>query len=121
MNFLNIRVVVNGQDIYFLQKNKPILISVAANHSKIVATDGFHITKPLELSYNRPATYHLRIVCAIDDNLMYTGILLTLMFAIVGLVSQISILQLLSFVPVFYFLFFYYVKRKEFIQIQSVS
>lgn len=121
MNFLNIRVVVNDKDIYFLQKNKAVLIPVAANNSMIVATDGFHITKPLELSYQRPATYYLRIVCAIDDNLMWTGILLMVMFAFVGLISNLPLLQYLSLVPVFYFLFFYYINRKEFIQIRSSS
>jgi len=118
MNFLNIRVIVNGHDIYTLPIDKPVLISLYDKHAKLVATDGFHITKPLELSYHLPHTYHLKVVCAIDDNLLSVGILLLVVFSAVGLSSEILFLKLLSFFPIFYFLFLYYIKRKDFIQIK---
>lgn len=120
MNFLNIRVIVNGRDIYTLPKNKPVLIPIVENHPKIVATDGFHITRPVQLEYSRPSTYYLKVVCAIDNNLLLTGVVLLLIFALVGLISDIFLFRLLSFVPVFYFLFFYYVNRKKFLQIRAV-
>jgi hypothetical protein len=120
MNFLNIRVIVNGKDIYTLPPNKPVLISLEERHAKLVATDGFHITKPLELSYHLPHTYHLKVICAIDNNLLVTGIVLLILFSAVGLVSNISVLRYLSFIPIFYFLFIYYIKRREFIRFQIV-
>ncbi|MBS1920342.1 MAG: hypothetical protein JST17_08820 [Bacteroidetes bacterium] len=52
LSFLKIRVVVNGNMIYPLIKNQPLVISVKENHPKIVITDGFHHTKPLELVYH---------------------------------------------------------------------
>jgi hypothetical protein len=120
INFLNIRVIVNGKDIYTLPPNKPVLISLQDKNAKLVATDGFHITKPLELSYHRPHTYHLKVVCAIDDDLLLVGVVLLILFSAVGLVSDISFLMYLSFIPIFYFLFIYYIKRKEFIRFQIV-
>lgn len=117
MSFLNIRVIINNNDIYTLLKDKPVIIPVSENHPKIVATDGFHISKPLELEYNGSGTYYLKVVCVIDNNLLITGIVLLLIFAIVGLISDIALFRFLSIAPILYFLFFYYVKKKEFLQI----
>jgi hypothetical protein len=118
INFLNIRVIVNGKDIYTLPPDKPVVISLSENKAKLVATDGYHITKPLELSYHLPHTYYLKVICAIDNNLLITGVVLLIIFSLVGLISNIAFLQVLSFVPVLYFLFLYYINRREFIKIQ---
>jgi hypothetical protein len=120
INFLNIRVIVNGKDIYTLPPDKPVVISLSENNAKLVATDGYHITKPLELSYHLPHTYYLKVICAIDNNLLITGVVLLVIFSLVGLVSNITFLQVLSFAPVLYFLFLYYINRREFIKIQVV-
>ncbi len=118
INFLNIRVIVNGKDIYTLVPQKPVLISLNEKSVKLVATDGFHYTKALELSFQFPQTYHLKIGCAIDNNLLITGVVLLVISALVGLISDLALLRLLSFVPIFYFLFLYYVNRREFIKIR---
>lgn len=118
INFLNIRVIINGKDIYTLIPKKPVLISLDQTKVKLVATDGFHYTRTLELSYPFPQTYHVKIGCAIDNNLLITGVVLLVIFALVGLVSDLALLRLLSFVPILYFLFLYYINRKEFIQIK---
>jgi hypothetical protein len=110
-------LIVNGTHIYSLVKNKPIVVDIPANHSKIVVTDGFHITKPLELTYSIARTYYFKIVCGIEnDHLLVGSIIMGLMY-MMGVTSGLVFLQLLSSVPVFYFLFLYYVKRREFIQI----
>lgn len=118
LNFLNISVIVNGKDIYTLNRDKPVLILLSEKHATIVASDGFHITRPIELNYHYPYTNHLKVMCAIDNNLLITGIVLLLLFSCVGLISDISFLRILSFVPILYFLFLYYIKRKEFIRIK---
>lgn len=121
MNFLNVRVIVNGREIYILPKGKPVLIPVIENHPKIVATDGFHITNPMELVYRNSNTHHLQVVCAIDNNLLITGVVLLLIFSLVGLISDIVLFQLLSVAPILYFLFYYYFNKKEFIHIKAVQ
>ena len=118
INFLNIRVIVNGNDIYTLIPQKPVLIPLAANNAKLVATDGFHYTKALELAFPFPKTYHVKVECAIDNNLLITGVVLLVILAFVGLVSDVVFLRLLSFVPILYFLFLYYINRKEFIKVR---
>jgi hypothetical protein len=109
---------VNGRDIYTLPPDKPVIIPLAEKKAMLVATDGFHITKPVELSYHLPHTYRLKVVCAIDNDLLITGIVLLILFSAVGLISDIMFLRFLSFFPILYFLFIYYINRKNFLQIK---
>jgi len=120
MNFLSIRVILNGSEINTLPPSKPVVIPLAEKNAKLVATDGFHITKPLELTYHLPHTYYLKVICAIDNNLLLAGVVLLVLFSSVGMVSDIPFMRALSFFPILYFLFFYYIKRKAFIQFKVV-
>ena len=115
--FLKLRLVVNGMQIYNLYKNKPVLITIPTNPSRIVVTDGFHITQPLELKYRQRISY-FNIVCVIDNDLLVGGFIFMLMFFAMGATSGVFVLQLFSMLPVISLLFYYYIKRKEFIQIR---
>lgn len=120
LNFFNVRVVVNGNQIYQLDKERSVVISLETNHPQLVVTDGFHYTRSLEVACNQLTTYYLKVVCAIDDNLIAVGLLLLGLFYVVGLVSGIVLLQILSFLPIVYFLYYYYINRKEFIKVKLV-
>ena len=109
---------MNGAYIYSLVKNQPIVIDLPTNPSKVVVTDGFHITKPIELLYTQKRTHYFNIVCAIDDDQLWVGFIIIGLLYAMGATSGMIFLQLLSIVPVFYFLFLYYINRKEFIQLK---
>jgi hypothetical protein len=118
LNFLKVRVIVNGTHIYSLTKEKPVVIALPKNHSNIVASDGFHFTPPVDLSYHQMHTYYLKVVCAIDDNQLAAGSTVLVLFYMVGLLSDVLLLKVLSFLPILYFLYIYYINRKQFIQIR---
>ena len=80
INFLNIRVIVNGKDIYTLVPKRPVLVSVDKSNATLIATDGFHYTKALELTFPFPQTYIVKVECAIDNNLLITGVVLLVIF-----------------------------------------
>lgn len=120
LSFLKIRVVVNGKEIYPLLSNRSVVITVQENHPKIVVADGFHHTKPLELVYHHLHTYYFKVVCAIGDVQLAAGFLMLALLYLVGFYSGIFALKLISFFPIVYFLFLYYINRKEFIQITPV-
>jgi hypothetical protein len=120
LNFFNVRVVVNGNQIYQLDKEQSVVIPLENNRPQLVVTDGFHYTQSLEVACQRITTYYLKIVCAIDDNLIAVGLVLWGLFYIVGLVSGILLLQALSFLPILYFLYYYYINREEFIKVKLV-
>jgi hypothetical protein len=118
LRFLRLKLVVNGTYIYALVKNKPIVVTIPTNPSRIVVTDGFHITRPLELTYSHTKTYYFQIVCGIEDGQLLAGAILAAILYMMGLTSGFLFLQLLSIVPILYFIFLYYINRKEFIQIR---
>ena len=120
LSFLNIRIVVNGSQIYPVRHGQRVVISVNRNNPKIVVTDGYHFTKPLELVYHHLHTYYFKIVCAIDDTQLVAGFSILVVFYLLGFFTGFFALKLLSLFPILYFLFLYYINRKEFIQIQAV-
>lgn len=118
LNLLSVRVIVNGTHIYALSREQPAVIVLPKNHSRIVVSDGYHFTKPVEVGFHHMHTHHFKVACAIDDNILAAGALLLVLFYMVGLVSDIFILKVLSFLPILYFLYLYYINRKEFIKIK---
>jgi hypothetical protein len=118
LRFLKLRIVVNGSFIYSLVKNKPIVIDMPTNPARVVVTDGFHITKPIDLAYSPKHTYFFKIVCAIEDDQLLVGLIIIILVYAMGATSGMIFLQVLSMAPILYFLFLYYINRKEFIQIR---
>jgi cobalamin biosynthesis protein CobD/CbiB len=96
------------------------VVTVTENHPKLVVTDGYHITKPVELVYHHLNIYYFKVVCAIDDLQLFAGFLLLAILYLLGFFSGIFILKAFSFFPVIYFLIYYYINRKDFIQITPV-
>lgn len=117
LSFLKVRVVVNNEEIYPLENDKPVLIQIKENNPKIVITDGFHFTKPIQLTYRAPSYYHFRVVCTIDDLQLFGGSFLLIIFYLFGFFTVFFILKLLSFLPVICFLAVYYLNRKSFMRI----
>ncbi|MDQ6608810.1 MAG: hypothetical protein M3Y85_03215 [Bacteroidota bacterium] len=118
LRFLKLRLIVNGMHIYSLMQNRPIVVNLQTAPSKLVVTDGFHITAPVQVTYSPKRTYHFTIACIVEDDVLVGGSVFMLILFCMGFSSGFIILQLLSFAPIFYLLFLYYIKRKEFIQIR---
>lgn len=112
---------MNDKNIYQLDKNKPIIIPLANKHSKIVVTDGYHYTKSLELAYHQIHTYYFKVVCAINDEQLALGAILLSLFYFAGLTSGIIFMQVISVLPILYFLYWYYINRNDFLQIKSIT
>jgi len=109
---------VNDKEIYPLVSNKPVIIEIKDDSTQITVTDGFHFTKDIKLDFRRPSFYRLKVVCAIDDMQLLTGFFLLAIFYLLGFYTGLLPLKLLSFLPLIYFLFLYYINRKEFIRVK---
>jgi hypothetical protein len=120
LSFLKVRVIINNKEIYPLLNNQPVVIPVDLNYPRIVVTDGFHFTKPLELVYEEPSYYRFNVSCAITDLQLLGGAFFLVLFYLLGFLTGFFFLKLVSFVPILLFLFFYYINRKEFIRIIPV-
>ena len=119
LRFLKIRLIVNGRDIYPLMSNKKVIIPIEKNNPKIVVTDGYHITKPLELVFHHIHTYYFKVVCVIGDFQLGAGLALMLICGTIGVFTGFFFMKVLAFFPILYFLFLYYINRKEFLQIRA--
>lgn len=117
LSFLRIRVIVNGQAIYPLLTTEPVVIPVEKDYPKIVLTDGFHITRPIELEFRQPAYFDFHVVCAIDDLQLAGAALFLILFYLLGFFTSLFLLKLLSFTPLLWLLFRYYITRRDFIRI----
>ncbi len=115
-----IRIVLDGKDIYPLENNKKVVIDVDHNNPILVVTDGYHISRPLELVYYHLNTYYFRVECGMDDGQLIAGLCLTFVFFLVGLVMRMWVFPLLSLAPVLYILFLYYINRKDFLSLRAM-
>lgn len=120
LRFLKLKVIVNGRIIYPLEKEKPVVVPLVANRALLVVTDGFHYTYPMEVNWQNKLVQHIKIACAIDDEQLFLGFLLLLLFYVAGLTSNILFLKVLSFAPIVVFIYLYYLKRKDFIKVWMV-
>jgi hypothetical protein len=112
-------VIVNNKEIYPLNNTEPVIIEVKDKHPRIVVTDGFHFTRPIDLTYKQPSYYHFKVVCSIDDLQLLGNAFVLIVFYLLGFFTDTFVLKLLSFLPILYLLFAYYIDRNSFIQIKQ--
>ena len=96
-----------------------MIIEVEDDHPRIIVTDGFHFTKPIALVYKQPSYYHFKVVCSIDDFQLLAAFIVLIFFYLLGFFSGIFIMKLMSFLPIAYLLFAYYIDRDSFIQVKQ--
>ncbi len=119
LSFLSPRVIVNDNEIYPLLSSKPILIFSEKNHLTIVVTDGFHFTKSVKLEYEQPGYYNLEVTCVLDDLHLMGGLFLLVVLFLLGFFTGFLIFRVLSFIPIAWFLFYYYINRNNFLKLQK--
>ena len=112
-------MIVNNKEIYPLTNEEPVIIEVYDKHPRIVVTDGFHFTKSIDLNFTQPSYYHFKVVCSIDDMQLLGNVFVLVVFYLLGFFTGSFALKLLSFLPIFYLLFAYYLDRNSFIQIKQ--
>lgn len=99
--------------------DKPVLIEVENDHTKIVVSDGFHFTAPIDLNYTQPSFYYFKVSGPVNDMQLLGGIFLTVFLFWLGIRTHFLVIQLLSFTPICILLVLYYLKRKSFIVVQQ--
>ena len=117
LSFLPLRAVINNRDIYPLANTEPVVIPIEKDYPQLVITNGFHFTKPIELEFKKPAYFNFHVVCAIDDMQLLGGSLLLAILYLLGFATGLFLVKLVSFAPVLWFLFYYYINRRNFIRL----
>ena len=115
------QAIVDNKQIYPLYNDQPVIIEVQDNHTKIVVSDGFHFTKPIELNYSQPSFYYFKVVSPVNDLQLLGGAFVMIFFYLLGFVTGLLLIKLISFIPIFLLLAIYYFNRKSFIQLKQDS
>lgn len=118
LRFLKVRVVVDGMSIYMLDKKLPVVIPVGPHRPLLVASDGYHHTSPYVLKSLQQQVYYFKVGCIIEDDQLVVGLVVQVILYFMGLSADNYFLQAISFSPVLFFLFLYYIKRKHFLRFQ---
>ncbi|MBL7730310.1 MAG: hypothetical protein JNM88_03965 [Chitinophagaceae bacterium] len=100
--------------------SKPVVIPVAENNPRIVITDGYHITRPLKLVYKDIHLYCFKVSCAMSDRQLYISMASLALLYLTGFFTGWLVLKVISFLPIVYLLFFYYLNRKDFFRLVPV-
>lgn len=119
LSFLKLQVIVDNQRIYPLLTDQPVIIEVQQSKTKIVLTDGFHFTKPVELHYTQPGFYNLKVVSPVDDWQLMGGAFVMIFFYLLGFLTGIFFIGLISFIPVILLPVIYYLNRQSFIRLKQ--
>lgn len=120
LHLRKVRIVVNGTDIYELERNKPSVIDIQGPLCSITITDGFHHSKIFPLSFEKTSLHKLKVSTILDNGRLVFILLLTFILFILAFLNEIWFVKLVSFVPVILFLFFYYIKRRSFFLLEAV-
>jgi hypothetical protein len=122
LNLLDLRVIVNDSYIYHLKPGDPLLLSIStAQQVTMVFTNGFHITPRLHIPCSAGKINRLLVGCLLEDEMLLAGFLLTALLFIIGAFSGLLLAQLLSFGPVIYALYLFYIRRKTFLQVRFLG
>jgi hypothetical protein len=121
LNFLKLNVIVNNKDIYPLLNDGPVLVPVSMTQPIVVATDGFHHSKPLRLLYKEPGYCTVYVSCRIENAQLGVVASLLVILYLLGFFTGVLFFKIMSFVPILIVLFAYYINRKEFIKLVPVQ
>ena len=70
--------------IYTLRKGKPLVVTMPTNPAKIVVTDGFHITTPVQIKYTPQRKHFYTIACIIENDVLVGGAIFMLLLFFYG-------------------------------------
>jgi hypothetical protein len=104
-----------------LNHQQPVVVPATQEITSVVISNGYHLSRELELRFEHNKTYLYQVTCTIDDARLVTGILLSLLlfglYILIGLIGLIIAANL----PILYMLGVFYLDKRNFIQITAIA
>lgn len=119
LRLLKVRIVLNGKDIYELQKNTPSVIEVFEPSCMLTLTDGFHHSKLFQVNFKTQNVFRLKVSSILDNGRLLFLLILTVLFFVIAFLNELFWLKTLSFIPLVLLLYFYYIKRDSFFLLEA--
>lgn len=120
LRVLKLRAVINDTSIYELKEKQPVIINCKEAVIRIIITNGFHCSREVVI-HQKPGTYFFEVESYIDDIQLLTGLMLALLFFLIFIFSGVRFFMLMANLPILVFLYVFYIKRKNFIQIHRLN
>ena len=121
LRVLRLYVVVNDTHLYQLKEEQPLTIDNIDLPVKIIAENGFHFSKPLYIKQHTGAPVVVGIGCEADNGRLWGGILISALFFIIFFVTGLYVLLLPANLPLFYLVYKFFWKPKQFITTQVLK
>ena len=86
-----------------------------------MAENGFHFSKPVQLSKVKTDPVLIGIGCAADNGTLWGGVIFSALFFIIFFVTHFYAVLILANLPLFYLMYKIFWKPKEFITIEILK
>ena len=88
---------------------------------KLVAKNGFHLSKPFYIKKHTADNILIGIGCEADNGTLWGGVIFSLLFFAIFLVTGFYTVMILANLPLLYLVYKFFVKTKEFITIETLK
>ena len=114
-------IVVNDNHIYQLKDQEPLMLDEHDLPLKLVAKNGFHFSKPKNIKKHNTDAVLIGISCRIDNVTLWGGVLFSILFFSIFLMTGLYFILLLANLPLLYLVYIFFIKPKEFITIEILE
>jgi hypothetical protein len=121
LRVLKLYIVINDTHLYQLKEQEPLVIEEYHLPIKIMAENGFHFSKPLQLAKPKTDPVLIGIGCAADNGTLWGGVIFSALFFMIFFVTHFYAVLILANLPLFYLMYKIFWKPKEFITIEILK
>ncbi len=113
------RIIVDGKDIYLLEKTTPEIIEINKPVCVVSITDGFHYSKPFYISFEKKDHYRLKVSSILDNQRLFFILIITGLLFLLAFLNELWWMKFISFIPVLLGLYLYYIRRSAFFLLEA--
>jgi len=118
LRLLSLRIVVNETEIYECKEKLPVIIKTGTTATHFVVSNGFHISRVVRVS-DKPGPHFYEVESCLDNIQLITGILVSLLFFIIYILSGLQFFLLIANLPLLTMVYLMFVLRHKFIRVYS--
>lgn len=118
---LKLYIVVNDNHLYQLKEQEPLLLDEHDLPIKLVAKNGFHLSKPFNIRKHTADNILIGVGCEVDNGRLWGGIIFSLFLFGIFWATDIYIVLLFANLPLLYLVYKYFLKPAEFITIERLK
>jgi hypothetical protein len=104
-----------------LKEQEPLVLDEHELPIKLVAKNGFHFSKPRQITRHKADTVLIGIGCKTDNGSLWGGIIFSTIFFSIFFVTRFYPLLLFANLPLAYLFYKFFLKPKEFITIEVLK